>query len=416
MRELHVVALSEDGRSVLLAATRGATRGGFRVTLDDRLAAAVRGDLPRAGETAARDSTLTPKEIQSRLRAGESPAEIAREAGVAVARVERFSGPVLSERARVIDAARSSYLVRGRLGRSARPLGEVVTAALESSSGYRSESEDWTTRRQEDGRWSVTVTWYARARTRTASWTWDPASKELTATDGPAAALGHCGPAPAPASAKAAPAPVVKRTVTPASPVAKGTGRTASPVAKRTGRTASPVAKRTAAPASPVAKQAGTPPVAKRAVTRTSPAAKRTAVPASPVAKRTGTPASPGAKRSVKPAAPMAKGTAPASPAAKRTVTTSSPVAKRTGTATAATAAPRAQAAPRSARPARATTPARLRVVPDPPVRPVAPRPVLAPDGSPPPTPRPAKARAAVPGWADVLLGTDPRAAPEVER
>ena len=119
MRELFVVGLSEDGRSVVLATTRDASNGGFRVAVGERLAAAIRGDLPRPGELVVRDSALTPKQIQAQLRAGASPEEIALEAGVAVARVERFSGPVLSERARVIDAARAAHLVRGRqIGRA----------------------------------------------------------------------------------------------------------------------------------------------------------------------------------------------------------------------------------------------------------------------------------------------------------
>jgi len=95
VRELHVVSVSEDGRHVLLSA-RKAAAGEFRVALDSRLAAALRGELPRPGETTAPVISLTPKEIQSRLRAGESSEQIAASAGVPVARVERFAGPVLS--------------------------------------------------------------------------------------------------------------------------------------------------------------------------------------------------------------------------------------------------------------------------------------------------------------------------------
>ena len=60
MRELYVVALSEDGRSVVLATSREAAAGGFRVAIDERLTKAVRGDLPRAGEQQSRESALTP--------------------------------------------------------------------------------------------------------------------------------------------------------------------------------------------------------------------------------------------------------------------------------------------------------------------------------------------------------------------
>jgi hypothetical protein len=46
VRELHVVALSEDGRHVVLATRPGTASGEFRVALDERLTAAVRGELP----------------------------------------------------------------------------------------------------------------------------------------------------------------------------------------------------------------------------------------------------------------------------------------------------------------------------------------------------------------------------------
>ena len=195
MRELHVVALSEDGRHAVLATTPGAGRGGFRLALDDTLAAALRGELNRPGDTAARGSDLSVKDIQNRLRAGESADDIARSAGLPLARVERFAGPVLSERARTIDAARAAHVSRGRRGRSLLPLGEAVDAALDASSGLRQDSVEWSTRRDDEGRWVVRVSWVARARSRTASWTWHPASRVLTAADPASAAMGHSGPA-----------------------------------------------------------------------------------------------------------------------------------------------------------------------------------------------------------------------------
>jgi len=195
VRELHVVALSEDGRHAVLATTPDAGRGGFRLALDDTLAAALRGELNRPGDTAARGSDLSVKDIQNRLRAGESADDIARSAGLPLARVERFAGPVLSERARMIDAARAAHVSRGRRGPSLLPLGEAVDSALDTSSGLRQDSVEWSTRRDDEGRWVVSVSWVARARSRTASWTWHPASRVLTAVDPASAALGHSGPA-----------------------------------------------------------------------------------------------------------------------------------------------------------------------------------------------------------------------------
>lgn len=383
MRELHVVAVSEDGRHVLLAGQRGATKGGFRVALDDRLAAAVRGDLPRPGEAEPHASELTPKEIQARLRAGESAASIAAAAGVPVSRVERFSGPVQGEMARVLDAARGCHLVRGRLGRSAVPLGAAVDAALAGTPSLREDSVDWSTRREEDGTWLVTVTWFARARSRAASWRWDPATKTVAAVDPASAALGHVDPDPAAAARTArraaAPAakPSPKATAKPsAKPAAKPSPK---PTAKPTPR---PAAKTARGPVTQAAKATA------RAAARPAPAAKPAARPAArPTAKPT-------AKPSTRAAAP-----APASKARPAKAPAAAPLS------------PRRRA---------------LQVVPDPEPAPSRPsrsgqsRPAARktatgkPAGARTGTSRSAnerdgvKTRASVPGWADVLLGTSP--------
>ncbi len=191
MRELHVVAVSEDGRHVLLGSRRGSATTSYRVALDDRLLAAVRGDLPKPGEDPRAASALSPKEIQARLRAGETAEAIARSAGVPVTRVERFSGPVQGEMARVIDAARSAHLVRGRLGRSVLPLGRAVDDALEASPGLDPDRTSWQTHREPEGAWLVTVRWFARARLRSASWRYDPATREVVGVDPAASAMAH---------------------------------------------------------------------------------------------------------------------------------------------------------------------------------------------------------------------------------
>lgn len=206
MRDLHVVAVSEDGRHVLLAGRPGAKTGGFRVALDERLAAAARGELTRPGEETP-STDLTPRDIQARLRAGESAEDIAEAAGVPLPRVLRFSGPVQGEMARVIEEARACHLVRGRLGPSAVVLGEAVDDALVAA-GAPDESVEWTTRRDEDGTWVVRVTWFARARVRTASWRYDPMARAIAANDPASAALGHRdSDTPAVPRRKALPAP-----------------------------------------------------------------------------------------------------------------------------------------------------------------------------------------------------------------
>src|SRR4051812_8018438 len=281
VRELHVVALSEDGRSVLLATGKNASAGEYRLKLEGKLTAALRGDLPRPGESSAPAVTVTPKEIQARMRAGESAEQIAASAGVPVVRVERFAGPVLSEREKIIEQARAAYLSRGRLGPSLLPLGDAVDAVLAETPSLRGDSVAWTARRLDSGHWLVQVSYVARARERTGSWVYDPHTRSLVASDQPSAVMGHVGedagarkpvralpaaPAARPAArrkparkaakkaATAAPRPVAKPAVKPApKPAAKPAAR---PAAKPAARPAAKPARPAAAPARPAAKPA----------------------------------------------------------------------------------------------------------------------------------------------------------------
>jgi len=396
VRELHVVAVSEDGRHVVLAGTRGATSGGFRVALDDRLAAALRGDLPRPGEFEPHVSELTPKQIQARLRTGESAESIAASAGVPVARVERFSGPVEGEMARMIDAARAAFLVRGRLGRSAVPLGQTVDAAIEAAPSLRPDSAEWSTLREDSGTWLVTVTWYARGRSRRASWRYDPSLKTVTALDSVSAAMGYASgeAAAAPrrrpgptvvvvASTPARSAPARKKAPAKKSAAKKAAAKKAAPRQAALNkaapsRVAKPAIGRHAAKAVPTKRAPAKATVTKASVANAAPAK----APAKPRAKAPakGVPkATP--KRGVRKAPPVVQ--VSVKPPARRVLTvvpdpepqTSSPVARR---------GQRAPARERQAMTAgKRNSPAQR-------------------DG--------VKARASVPGWADVLLGTTPTA------
>ncbi|MCW2543992.1 MAG: hypothetical protein JWM40_1544, partial [Frankiales bacterium] len=260
VRELHVVAVSEDGRHVVLAAKRGAAKGGFKVSLDGRLAAAVRGELTRPGEEAVPE--LSPKEIQARLRNGETVEGIATSAGVPLARVERYAGPVQGEMARMIDGAQAAHLVRGRLGRSALPLGMAVDLALNHAGGLRPDSVVWSTYRLEDGSWIVSVTWYARKRSRSASWRYEPGKKQITASDTTSAQLGHVD--------SEAPLPTPRRRPAPIAPVAAAPAKKAAPrkVAKKA------VAKKAPAKKAPAKKAPAKKAPAKKAPAKKAPAKK----------------------------------------------------------------------------------------------------------------------------------------------
>jgi hypothetical protein len=209
VRELHVVALSSDGKHLVVTPNKGSLKGAYLLPVNARLRKALNGELnpkpkPKAAQPEAEpvepapppkppvESRLSPREIQARLRSGQTPERVARAAGVPLDRVTRFSGPVLSERALIVDAARDATLTRARLGESKAPLGPAVAHNLAAKGAAEPAAEDWTAYRKADGTWVVSLTVQGtRGRPRTAEWSWQPATRTLTALDTYAAALGH---------------------------------------------------------------------------------------------------------------------------------------------------------------------------------------------------------------------------------
>jgi hypothetical protein len=209
VRQLEVVAVSDDGTYVLLAGAEDAVRATHAVRIDSRLQAAIRGELD---ESERRESELSPKEIQSRLRAGESSEQVAKAAKVPVARVMRYAGPVISERERIVDQVRAAVLQRARGPELSMPLGEVVEKRLAATAGLRPETVTWTARRRDDGAWIVELSYIAKGGARTASWLWQPASHELSSINGLATRIG-AEEAPPQRRKRVVAKPAVKRTV-----------------------------------------------------------------------------------------------------------------------------------------------------------------------------------------------------------
>jgi hypothetical protein len=112
MPELRLVTVSEDGAALVLQGDGPHT---YTLPITEALRAAVRGDRSRLGQLEiALESQLTPKEIQTRIRHGESAEDVARAAGVPVERIRRFEGPVLGERDNIATQAPRRHLAPRR--------------------------------------------------------------------------------------------------------------------------------------------------------------------------------------------------------------------------------------------------------------------------------------------------------------
>ncbi len=154
MRDLGLDGLSEDQRYLLL---RDETGEQYRVPADDRLRAASRGDRARLGQVEiSMDNALRPRDIQSRIRAGESPEAVAAVAQMSVERIMAYAVPVLAEREHVCQQARRSGLRRKHASGPGRLLGDAVDEHLRAR-GLDPTGAGWDSWRRNDGRWSVTV-------------------------------------------------------------------------------------------------------------------------------------------------------------------------------------------------------------------------------------------------------------------
>jgi DUF3071 family protein len=181
MRELKIVGLDVDGKHVICESDDPADT--FRLRVDDRLRAAVRGDEARVGQTHIDievNSMLRPKEIQARIRAGASVEQIAASAGVDIQRVQRFAHPVLLERSRAAELATAAHPVLAD-GPAVLTLLETVTSALVAR-GLNPDTMAWDAWRNEDGRWTVQLGWKAGRSDNLAHFRFSPGAHGGTVT------------------------------------------------------------------------------------------------------------------------------------------------------------------------------------------------------------------------------------------
>ncbi len=191
MHELRLVAVSEDGSYAILAVPG---RGGrYTLPIDDRLRTVARGQFSRLAQYEIEvESPLRPKEIQDRIRAGETADEIADAAGLPVERIRRFEGPVLAEREyRAQEAQRATVRSPGDSGPGPR-LGDIVAERL-AGMGASADDARWDSRKRPDGNWQVQIAFTAGGRTQVAEWVFDPRRRHIAPDDDQAARL--CLPA-----------------------------------------------------------------------------------------------------------------------------------------------------------------------------------------------------------------------------
>ncbi|MGH3497374.1 MAG: septation protein SepH [Nocardioidaceae bacterium] len=155
MRDLALVGLSDDHDHVVLRDDSGEQ---FRVPVDESLQHALTDTRARPGQQErTMDSALRPRDIQTRIRAGESPEAVADVAQVPVEKIMGYAVPVLAERAHMCERARRAPVRRKHTGGPSRLLGDAIEEQLRSRN-CDPEAATWDSWRRDDGRWTVVVT------------------------------------------------------------------------------------------------------------------------------------------------------------------------------------------------------------------------------------------------------------------
>jgi hypothetical protein len=194
MQELRFVAVSEDGRYAVLAVPGRSAR--FTLPIDERLRAVALGQTSRLAQYEIEvESPLRPKEIQARIRAGETVEEIADAAGIAVERVRWFEGPVLAERAYIADQAQLASVRRHGDSTPGPRLGEIVTERL-NTIGADPDDAQWGAKKRGDGSWQVQLTFTSGGRPLVAEWIFDPRRRHVLPADDNAARMSLPGAEP----------------------------------------------------------------------------------------------------------------------------------------------------------------------------------------------------------------------------
>ena len=179
MQTLSVLAV-EDG-AIVLASPTGER---FRLPID----AALRSRLVNTGSSPD-DKRLSPREIQAHVRAGLTAEQVAAMTGVPVAFIERFVGPVLAERAYIVESALAVRLPPETEGARSRTFGAVMGERLDA---LAAQDVRWTSAKEPSG-WVLAVAFLADDVQHSARWRFDAKHMRLDPDNVEASTLSQQG-------------------------------------------------------------------------------------------------------------------------------------------------------------------------------------------------------------------------------
>jgi hypothetical protein len=179
-QDLTLVGLTEDKQKLVLVSAAGDE---FTLPADARLRAALRGETARLGQLEiSMESALRPRDIQARIRGGESPEDVATAAQTTIDKIMGYATPVLAERAHVAERAQRASVRRKGSDGPSRVLGDAVTERLRGRN-VDPASVEWDAWRREDGRWTLVADYRSGESPRHAEFVFDAPGRYVVAED-----------------------------------------------------------------------------------------------------------------------------------------------------------------------------------------------------------------------------------------
>jgi hypothetical protein len=148
--DLRLIGRTSEGSELQLVDHSG---NQYHLRVSDTLKALV--NQPRLSAVADFESTVTTtvKEVQARLRAGESIDAISRTTDWSSEKIENYAGPILQERAFIISQALATQIKR----EPHAPYLETAVSNQLAPRGVDMNSIEWNTYRLPDGNWQITL-------------------------------------------------------------------------------------------------------------------------------------------------------------------------------------------------------------------------------------------------------------------
>ena len=175
-KDLRTVGRSHDGESLELHDLDG---NSYLLRINDYLRSLINQPTPSPLRSVSADpvAEISIKELQARLRAGESMESISENGRVSMEKIERYSQPILQERSYIISLAQKSEIKKMK-----STLLEVVEAKL-APRGVDMKQCEWNTYRNDDGTWQILLNYPTRDGKGSAEWRYENTKRRVESAD-----------------------------------------------------------------------------------------------------------------------------------------------------------------------------------------------------------------------------------------